>query len=283
MTELLVAKHDGQVAVRVPLDERRKLTIGRSHRCDLHLAARSISRRHALLFRHESEWHLVDTGSRTGIHRELERVAHVTLEEDRWVRIGPAYLWLRQNGTGATAPIRPAAWPSLPPADLGLEGELDGAPPPTGPRIVYADAAGSSLERFDLEGLDLVTVGRSPRCDLALNDQQVSRLHCVLYTEHRGWCVTDAGSDTGTRVEGRVTRRRVLVPERLIRIGGSLLWLERTSRELARDESGESRGLAITPDSAFFDDPDDRLQTGSPGDLGSPATPARGGPGPGSG
>ena len=64
---LLVAKHDGTVVKRVSLRNRDKLAIGRSHRCDLVLTASSVSRRHALLFVHAGQWHLVDTGSRFGI------------------------------------------------------------------------------------------------------------------------------------------------------------------------------------------------------------------------
>ena len=94
MAVLLVAERDGTVRCQVELDRRRKLTIGRSHRCDLRLTPRAISRRHALLFEHAGEWHLVDTGSRTGVYSGPERVRHFKFDADQWARLGPAYLWL---------------------------------------------------------------------------------------------------------------------------------------------------------------------------------------------
>ena len=142
MAELLVAKHDGQVAVRVPLDDRRKLTLGRSHRCDLRLDSSSISRRHALLFEYDSQWHLVDTGSRTGIHCELEQVPHVVLHDDRWARIGPAYLWLRDGDDVApAAPVRP---PIRPNASAAFPYGITGNPNCFNSRDVVSSTKGSS-------------------------------------------------------------------------------------------------------------------------------------------
>ncbi len=216
---LLVAKHDGTVIKRVSLRNRDKLTIGRSQRCELVLTSSSVSRRHALLFSHAGQWHLVDTGSRFGLHSAEGLMRHLILIAGRWARIGPAYLWLGQEEPGSLAtPTAPLAKPgdTEPPSVSGSFA-----------RLVVADAAGSTLQRWDLSDRDLVTIGSSAQCDVILSDPHVSPLHCVLYTEHRGWYVTDAASAGGTFVLGGPTRRRRLALERLVRVGTSLLWLDR--------------------------------------------------------
>jgi pSer/pThr/pTyr-binding forkhead associated (FHA) protein len=273
MPELLVAKHDGRVMVRVPLAGRRRLSIGRSPRCDLRLNASSISRRHALLFAHAGQWHIVDTGSRTGVFAGLEKVRHRILDPDSWTRIGPAYLWLdlKEKGQGVTPPTdlgslslaKDDAIGEMAELLLPTDAEVIGWPAssdkPSKTRLVVLDATASGLERYRLDGRELVTIGRSAECDIVLHDDKVSRLHCVLYTETNDrWCVTDAGSAGGVRVEGRATRRRRLVPERLIRVGSSVLWLEQpVSSPDDSDAEASAAGDAFVGESAFFDAPDD--------------------------
>lgn len=237
VTVLLVARENGTVVTRVTLAGRRRITVGRSPRCDLRLDAASVSRRHALLFRHEGGWHAVDLGSRTGTWWGEASRRHGTLAADAWVRIGPAYLWLRDGRTAGSADGLPRVFvdPIEFDPSLLLPGEPDPAPaeaPPAGPMLAIAAPGGATLRRLELRGCDLVTVGRSRRCDVTLNDPRVSRLHCVLFTEHRGWYVADVGSTSGTRVDGgRATWRRRLRPGRLFRVGDTLLWLEQSAAE----------------------------------------------------
>jgi len=52
-------------------------------------------------------------------------------------------------------------------------------------------------------------VGRSPRCDLTLDDPRVSSLHAQLtYTPQRGWTVQDLSSSNGTRLDDVALHRR---------------------------------------------------------------------------
>lgn len=78
--------------------------------------------------------------------------------------------------------------------DLGIKG----------PALVVRSGGGRSGEIFDLEG-ESVLVGRSPDCEIFLDDVTVSRKHAVLTHEGDSWLIEDQGSLNGTFVN----RRRV--------------------------------------------------------------------------
>jgi len=89
------------------------------------------------------------------------------------------------------------------------EAEEDGLGLPEGiggPALVVRSGGGRSGETFPLEG-QRVTVGRSPDCEIFLDDVTVSRRHAVLVQRDGRWLVEDGGSLNGTfvnrkRVEG---------------------------------------------------------------------------------
>jgi FHA domain-containing protein/zinc ribbon protein len=75
-----------------------------------------------------------------------------------------------------------------------------------GPALVVRSGGGRSGETFPLEG-SRVTVGRSPDCEIFLDDVTVSRKHAALTKDGDGFSIQDEGSLNGTfvnkkRVEG---------------------------------------------------------------------------------
>lgn len=215
MPNLLVSRRNGDLVISVELKRRRKVTVGRSGRCDLHLDAPAISRRHALLIQHGTEWLALDTASTTGLHvpgqsdAAGERVVCAALSAESWVRLGPAYLWLdRPPGSAPAAPASHAEAGELPP--LLRVYDLEGRPR----RVV------------PLSGVEAVTVGRDDACDIVLADAALSRLHTIIYLEGQRWCVADADSSSGTLVEGKRARRRRLADHMIMRIGAHLLQVQ---------------------------------------------------------
>jgi ribosomal protein L40E len=89
------------------------------------------------------------------------------------------------------------------------EAEEDGLGLPEGiggPALVVRSGGGRSGETFPLEG-QRVTVGRSPDCEIFLDDVTVSRKHAALTKDGDGFTIQDEGSLNGTfvnkkRVEG---------------------------------------------------------------------------------
>jgi hypothetical protein len=75
---------------------------------------------------------------------------------------------------------------------------------PGGKAIIVRAGAGRVGETYSLEG-DRLSIGRSPDCDIFLDDVTVSRRHALLLGRQGGYWIEDQGSLNGTYVN----RRRV--------------------------------------------------------------------------
>jgi pSer/pThr/pTyr-binding forkhead associated (FHA) protein len=84
--------------------------------------------------------------------------------------------------------------------DLGTEG----------PALVVRSGGGRAGEHFLPQG-ERTTIGRSPDCDIFLDDVTVSRKHAVLVQRDGGLFIEDEGSLNGTFLN----RRRIEEPARL--------------------------------------------------------------------
>ena len=76
--------------------------------------------------------------------------------------------------------------------DLGTEG----------PALVVRSGGGRAGEHFVPEG-ELTTIGRSPDCDIFLDDVTVSRKHAALVRKNGDLFIEDQGSLNGTFVNRR--------------------------------------------------------------------------------
>ena len=76
--------------------------------------------------------------------------------------------------------------------DLGMEG----------PALVVRSGGGRAGEHF-VPSDDRTTIGRSPDCDIFLDDVTVSRQHAVLRRSDGGFVIEDQGSLNGTFVNRR--------------------------------------------------------------------------------
>jgi pSer/pThr/pTyr-binding forkhead associated (FHA) protein len=72
----------------------------------------------------------------------------------------------------------------------------------SGPALVVRSGGGRAGETFVLEGAE-TTIGRSPDCDIFLDDVTVSRNHAVLVERDGRFLVEDEGSLNGTFVNRR--------------------------------------------------------------------------------
>lgn len=78
---------------------------------------------------------------------------------------------------------------------------------------------------FDLPE-SAVIVGRSPSCDIFLNDMTVSRRHCEIKPEGRTYEITDLNSFNGVWVNNVSIEAAKLSPGDLIQIGAFCLVFE---------------------------------------------------------
>ena len=79
-----------------------------------------------------------------------------------------------------------------------------------GPALVVRSGGGRAGEHFTPQG-DRTTIGRSPDCDIFLDDVTVSRKHAVLVERNGAFLIEDEGSLNGTFVN----RKRIDAATRL--------------------------------------------------------------------
>jgi pSer/pThr/pTyr-binding forkhead associated (FHA) protein len=84
-------------------------------------------------------------------------------------------------------------------AELGVEG----------PALVVRSGGGRAGEHFALER-DEISIGRSPDCDIFLDDVTVSRRHAILRRRDRAHEIEDLGSLNGTFVNRKRVERALL-------------------------------------------------------------------------
>jgi hypothetical protein len=103
---------------------------------------------------------------------------------------------VKEAATDATQTFTPE---ELEGTDLGLGDEDHGL---EGPALVVRSGGGRTGETFRPAG-DRTVIGRSPDCDIFLDDVTVSRKHALLVRDGNGFRVEDQGSLNGTFVNKR--------------------------------------------------------------------------------
>lgn len=81
------------------------------------------------------------------------------------------------------------------------------------------DPEPAAAERHALDGR-VLTIGRSKDADIRLRDGRLSRKHCQLIPIGDRYMLTDLGSHNGTKVNGKLVRKRVLKPGDFLELGG---------------------------------------------------------------
>jgi hypothetical protein len=101
---------------------------------------------------------------------------------------------------------------------LGAD-EIDSVPESIdGPALVVRSGGGRAGESFEAIG-DHALIGRSPECDVFLDDVTVSRRHAELTREGAVFTIRDLGSLNGTFVNKRRIESSVLEDDDEVQIG----------------------------------------------------------------
>jgi hypothetical protein len=87
-----------------------------------------------------------------------------------------------------------------------------------GPALVVRSGGGRAGESFEAIG-DRALIGRSPECDVFLDDVTVSRRHAELVREASAFTIRDLGSLNGTFVNKRRIESSVLEDDDEVQIG----------------------------------------------------------------
>jgi transcriptional regulator with GAF, ATPase, and Fis domain len=87
------------------------------------------------------------------------------------------------------------------------------------PRCALVILTGDERGREAVIDRDTFRIGKSPDSDLVLDDQTVSRAHCEIVREPRGYLLRDLGSTNGTLLDGAEIREAFLKPGAIITVG----------------------------------------------------------------
>ncbi|MBL9120190.1 MAG: FHA domain-containing protein [Phycisphaerae bacterium] len=250
MATLLIATPDGSVVRRIPLDPQRAYALGRSPRCTIPLEPRSISRRHALLFRQGGTWWVADSGSSRGLRTEDGVTRFTPLTIERWVGIGPLVCWLLASTVTSTKEGLDDASDLVtePAFDLGdsvdLEAETEGVHEESSDYLLLDPIAGGPAKLVHLDGVDHATIGSDPACAIRLPASDlVLPLHAVVFREPKSWALIGAGGPLMS--EGQRFLRKRLGQRHSIELGGYRV----RSAELERTDPAHD-GSAVRPASS---------------------------------
>jgi hypothetical protein len=270
---LLIATTSGSVVERIDLDPARAYSIGRSHRCDIPLTPRSVSRRHAVLFPHAAGWWVADAGSCRGLATSAGPTRFAQLTTDRWVALGPLVLWLlptRSRPTAArlSAPLALAGAEegrSAAPQDDLHDDEPDacdasGEHRAQLPHLFQFESSrtapnGAASARFiDLSALPFATVGSDIACTIRLQGEAIAPLHAVLVREPSHWALVAAqGIITA---EGARFRRKRLESAAFVGLGDWRLRAVEVERPVVmpavEGDEGAREGQRNADSSAFL-------------------------------
>jgi FHA domain/zinc-ribbon domain len=98
------------------------------------------------------------------------------------------------------------------------EADLEAGPDVEGPALVIRSGGGRAGEHFALER-DRTTIGRSPDCDIFLDDVTVSRRHAVALRHGETFVIEDQGSLNGTFLNRRRIESAELSDDDELQIG----------------------------------------------------------------
>jgi pSer/pThr/pTyr-binding forkhead associated (FHA) protein len=108
----------------------------------------------------------------------------------------------------------------------GANGEAKAPPGPPAPStlVVYADGAKPRTVKLSAS----MVVGRSPDCELLVDDTYASQQHARIFGKNGSWFVEDLGSTNGTYVNDQKLAAPAMVqPGDRIRVGTTVLELRR--------------------------------------------------------
>ena len=99
--------------------------------------------------------------------------------------------------------------------------------------VIYIGS--SSGCRHKLNG-GFMTIGRSPKADITIEDDRISRVHCVIQMAGHTITIEDKGSTNGTYLDGRKISRARLLPGVPLQLGHSIMKIEYKTEAEIRSE-----------------------------------------------
>jgi pSer/pThr/pTyr-binding forkhead associated (FHA) protein len=262
------------------------ISLGRDPTNDIQIPLTTVSRNHARIFFEHGSFFLEDLGSTHGTAHNGRRLDR---GEKRLLRDGDELSVMsfrvhfktvagtpldRQPGERTEQLARRMVQEVL--SSLGGAGRE-----PPALRVMNGADEGKRFEIAE-EAMEL-TIGRSPECDICLDDPNSSRRHCLIKRNWHGFTAQDLGSKNGVLVNGKVIEGPTLIKDgdELLIGGVKLIFVDPPSRLLdqmggldqtAMDPEGvaDTGGDAEAPEGAFAEPEAGEPEPASGGAWGAP-------------
>jgi pSer/pThr/pTyr-binding forkhead associated (FHA) protein len=194
----------------------RVLTIGRTEKCDVQLDVPGVDDEHAKI----SEVALIAVGPDCAVGDvPLDQGQRRLIMPGDEIQIGAVVVTLEGNDPSLIPP---------PPDDAGENVAL-GRARPRGPKVRVVEGANFGDEMVMEEENRLYVIGRAPKCDLVLEDREVSREHVKLVRRGFQVFIQDQSSTRGSWL-GRTSVYSGSTIEwarpRMLKVGATVLSLE---------------------------------------------------------
>ena len=237
------------------------LVFGRDATCDVVVAGKDVSRRHAEIVQTPKGYLVVDSSTNGTFVNEVRVEGQRLLARADVIRIGDENFRFyadaaaqaapnpKPGPTAGTPPVAPPA--PAPPAGAGerLKETQHGTPAPVLANFLVRSGA--------LKGQRLVVktpvanIGRADYNDLVIPDESVSTSHAKLQRREGVWVLVDLDSTNGTFVDGdRVKGESPLGPGVTVRFGDIALLFEPTDDSARVAKGGGTRMMEVMRPSA---------------------------------
>jgi pSer/pThr/pTyr-binding forkhead associated (FHA) protein len=223
------------------------ISLGRDPANDIQVPLTTVSRRHARIFFEHGDYFLEDLGSTHGTEHNGRKL---TKCEKRLLRDGDSVaimsFSIHFKTTAGTKMDRQPGEKTEQLARRMVQEVLSTLGSKTEPAALRVMNGPDEGKRFEIaEEQAEVTLGRSPECDMPLNDQNISRRHCLIKRNWHGFSAQDLGSKNGVIVNGKkIEGAQNLKDGDEIQIGGvKLVFIDPPSRLL--DQFGELNGETV--------------------------------------
>ena len=191
-------------------------TIGRSEDIAVVLEDPSVSRLHARISQQGSDFFLEDLGSSAGTMLDGAPVQRPErLSSGNVIRLGDTELTFEAPAVARADATEVSPKPQAASATMVLGREKGAA-------WLLVQKGARAGQSFVLQG-DTITIGRSPDSTISLEDQAVSREHALICRVEERYVLYDAGSGSGTSVNGQELTGAGLKEGSCIALGSSEL------------------------------------------------------------
>ncbi len=195
------------------------ITIGRTGTCDIELADKSISRKHAEIVKDGDDYFLIDLKSGNGTYLNGKRIRSIEkhlLRSSDLIKIENYEISFQLLEEGLNKPIEEDTDTDIIEIKM-IKKVLRALDKDSAPSLEVLNGSAEGKKILFGENSEEMDIGRDPNCSLQIDDPVISRRHAKLIKKWGGIVIVDLNSRNGCFVNNEK------VAEKLLRDGDKIL------------------------------------------------------------